>query len=87
MIFKISWAADPWRLGTVWFRPGMVLSCQINYQKFGEFMFGKIIIYKAKTDFHVQLFISLIPSDKESPIFIDPKVTPFSSYMEYLDVG
>ena len=46
MIFKISWAADPSRSGTVWFRSGMVPSCHINYQKFGEFMFGKIITKK-----------------------------------------
>ena len=46
MIFKISWAADPSRSGTVWFRLGMVPSCHINYQKFGEFMFGKIITKK-----------------------------------------
>ena len=43
MIFTISWAANPWRLGNMWFRSGMVLSCSINYQKFGEFMFGEII--------------------------------------------
>ena len=43
MIFKISGAADPCRPGTVWFRSGMVPSRQINYQKFGESMFGKII--------------------------------------------
>ena len=43
MIFKISWAADPSRSGTVWFRSGMVPSCHINYPKFGEFMFSKII--------------------------------------------
>ena len=42
----ISWAADPYRPGTVWFRSGMVLSCQINYQKFGESMLGKIITKK-----------------------------------------
>ena len=46
MIFKISWAADPGRSGTVWFWSGMVPSCRINYQKFGEFMFGKIITKK-----------------------------------------
>ena len=40
MIFTISWAADPGRSRTVWFRSGMVPSCHINYQKFGEFMFG-----------------------------------------------
>ena len=40
MIFNISWAADPGRSGTVWVRSGMVPSCHINYQKFGEFMFG-----------------------------------------------
>ena len=27
MFFKISWAADPRRSGTVWFRSGMVPSC------------------------------------------------------------
>ena len=43
MIFKISWAADPCQPGTVWFRSGMVPSCQINYQKFDESMFGKIM--------------------------------------------
>ena len=43
MTFKISWAADTSRSGTVWFRSGMVPSCHINYQKFGESMFGKII--------------------------------------------
>ena len=43
MIFKISGAADPSRSGTVWFRSEMVPSCHINYQKFDEFMFGKII--------------------------------------------
>ena len=42
MIFKISWAADPSRSGTVLSRSGMVPSCHINYQKFGEFMLGKI---------------------------------------------
>ena len=46
MIFKISWAADLSRSGTVWLRSGMVPSCHINYQKFGEFMFGKIITKK-----------------------------------------
>ena len=46
MIFKISWAADLSRSETVWFRSGMVPSCHINYQKFGEFMFGKIITKK-----------------------------------------
>ena len=46
MIFKISWAADPSRSGTVWFRSGMVPSCRINYQKFGEFMSHKIITKK-----------------------------------------
>ena len=46
MIFKISWTADPNRSGTVWFRSGMVPTCHINYQKFGEFMFGKIITKK-----------------------------------------
>ena len=46
MIFKISWAADPSWSGIVWFRSGMVPSCHINYQKFGEFMFGKIITKK-----------------------------------------
>ena len=44
----ISWAADPYRPGTVWFRSGMVLSCQINYQKFGESMFG---VYNEKNYF------------------------------------
>ena len=34
MIFKISWAADPSRSETVWFRSGMVPSCHMNYQKF-----------------------------------------------------
>ena len=42
MIFKISWAVDLSRSGTVWFRSEMVPSCHINYQKFGEFMIGKI---------------------------------------------
>ena len=46
MIFRISWAADPRRSGTVWFRSGMVPSCHMNYQKFGEFMFGRIITKK-----------------------------------------
>ena len=32
----------PSRSGTVWFRSLMVPSCHINYQKFDEFMFGKI---------------------------------------------
>ena len=41
--------------GTMWFRSGMVPSC---HQKFGEFMFGKIIT--KKTDFDVQLLIGLI---------------------------
>ena len=44
--FGISWAAVPWRPGNVWFRSGMVLSCSINYQKFGEFMFDEIITKK-----------------------------------------
>ena len=68
MIFKISWAADLSRSGTVWFRSGMVPSCHINYQKFGEFIFGKIIT-KKKNDFHVQLFIGFILSHKESANF------------------
>ena len=46
MIFKISWAADSSRSGTVWFRSGMIPSCHINCQKFGEFMFGKITTKK-----------------------------------------
>ena len=46
MIFKISWAADPCRPGTVWFRSEMVLSWCIIYQKFDESMFGKIITKK-----------------------------------------
>ena len=46
MIFKISWAADPSRSGTVRFQSGMGPSCHINYQKFGEFMFAKIIAIK-----------------------------------------
>ena len=45
MIFKISWAADHSLSGTV-FRSEMVPSCHINYQKFGEFMFGKILTKK-----------------------------------------
>ena len=67
MILKISWTADSCRPGTVWFWSGMVLSCQINYQKFGESMFGEITT--KKNSFHVQLFIGLIPSHKESPDF------------------
>ena len=69
MIFKISWAADLSRSGTVWFRSGKVPSFHIpiNYQKFGEFMFGKIIT--KQNNFHVELFIGLIPSRKESPNF------------------
>ena len=35
-----------WRPENVWFRSGMVLSCSINYQKFGELMFGEIITKK-----------------------------------------
>ena len=31
---------------TVWFRSGMVPSRNINYQKFGELMFGKIVTKK-----------------------------------------
>ena len=46
MILKISWAADPCRPGTVRLRSEMVPSCQISYQKFGESMFGEIIIRK-----------------------------------------
>ena len=47
MNFKISWATDPSRSGTVWFRSGMApISFWINFQKFGEFMFGKIITKK-----------------------------------------
>ena len=46
MIFKISWAADPSRSGTTWYLSGMVPSCHINYQKFDEFMFGKITTKK-----------------------------------------
>ena len=46
MIFKISLAADPSRSGIVWFRSMMVPSYHINYQKFGEFMFSKIITKK-----------------------------------------
>ena len=46
MIFKISWAADPSRSGSVWFRSGMVSSGHIDYQKFDEFMFSKIITKK-----------------------------------------
>ena len=46
MIFKILWAAAPSRSGSVWIRSEMVPSCHINYQKFGEFMFGKIITKK-----------------------------------------
>ena len=46
MIFKILWATDPSRSETVWFRSGMVPSCHMNYQKFGEFMFGKIVTKK-----------------------------------------
>ena len=65
MIFKISWAADPSRSETVWFRSRMVPSCSINYQKFGDFMQN----YNEKTDFYVQLFIGLIQSNKESPNF------------------
>ena len=42
MFFKISWAADPSRSGTVWFRSGMVPSCHINYQTFGE---NKFLVY------------------------------------------
>ena len=70
MIFKISWAADPSRSGTVWFRSGMVPSCHINYQKFGEFMFGKIITKKLilTSNFSSVLFRG-IPSHKESPNF------------------
>ena len=67
MIFKKSWAADPSRSGTVWFRSRMVLSCHINYQNFGELMFGRILT--KKTDFHVQLLIGFIPSHRESPNF------------------
>ena len=52
MIFKISWAVDLCRSGTVWFRSRMVPICHINYKKFGEFMFGKII--NEKTDFDVK---------------------------------
>ena len=63
MILQISWAVDLSRSGTVWFRSGMVPSCHINYQNFGEFMFGKIIRK------NVQLLIGLIPSNKESPNF------------------
>ena len=62
MIFKISWAADLSRSGTVWFRSGMVPSCHINNQKFGVFMFDKIITKK-------MILIGLIPSHKESPNF------------------
>ena len=46
MILKFSWAADPSRSGTVWFLSGMVLSREINYQKLGESMVGKIITKK-----------------------------------------
>ena len=46
MIFKISWAANLSRSGTLWSRSGMVPSCHINYQTFGEFTFGKIITKK-----------------------------------------
>ena len=46
MILKISWAADPSRSETVWFRSGMVPSGHIDYQKFDEFMFSKIITKK-----------------------------------------
>ena len=46
MILKISWAVDLCRSRNVWFQSGMVLCCQINYQKFGEFMFGEIITKK-----------------------------------------
>ena len=60
MMFKISLAADPSRSGTV--RPGMVPCCHINCQKFGEFMFDKIITKK-------MILIGLIPSHKESPNF------------------
>ena len=54
MILKISWAADPCRPGTVWFRSELVPSCQINYQKFGESMFGESkfsrpIFYRSKS--------------------------------------
>ena len=43
MILKISWAADPCVPGFVRLRSRMVLSCKINYQKYDESMFDKII--------------------------------------------
>ena len=58
MIFRISWAADRSRSETVWFWSGMVPSCHINNRKFGEFMFGQIIIQKLifTSDFSSVLF-------------------------------
>ena len=54
MMFRISWAADPCRIGMVCFRLRMVLSCQINYQKFGESIFGirdRLIEFRKKKYF------------------------------------
>ena len=58
MVFKISWAAERWRPGTVWFRSVMVLSRKINYQEFGEiitkwfiftFNFESVLFRKTKS--------------------------------------
>ena len=51
MIFKISWAADLSRSETVWFRSGMVPSCHINCQKFGDSLCDGIRPMRSSPDF------------------------------------
>ena len=60
MIFSISWAADPCRSETMWTQLSTVLSCYIKCQNFDEVLFCEI------RNLSFQLFIDLIPSNKDS---------------------
>ena len=66
MIFTISWAADPCRPRIVWSRSRTVLL----FNKLSKVWRVHVCQnYCQKTSFHVQVFIGLIPSHKESPNF------------------
>ena len=65
MIFKISWAAQPVRGRLVSIRDGPFLSYKLS-------KVWRVHVwqnYNQKSDFHVQLFIGLIPLRKEPPNF------------------